>query len=70
MQPEEIFWSVKSLNGEFMSYILHFLPLNFPIFIYLQIHKLNTDPDAQSSRIRTQYGSGSTTLTRNKKYLK
>ena len=45
-------YSVKSVNGEFMSSILHILPLIYSIFlpVWIQIHRgpeygSNLDPD-------------------------
>ena len=43
------------VNSELRSKFLHLLPLFFPIF-------KGVNPDHQSSWIRIQYGSGSTTL--------
>ena len=41
MAPEEFFLSVESLNSEFMSYILHLLPLFFILYLHMwiRIHK-------------------------------
>ena len=49
MAPEEIFFQVESLNGEFLVFnsILHLFPLMYPKF--LSTYESSSDPDPQDS---------------------
>ena len=50
------------MNREFFSLILHLLPLMYLIYTCVDPDRIqNTDSDPQSSWIRIQFGSGSTT---------